>query len=130
MKLLLDTHIWLWSIFEQHKLNSKTAALLRRSDGAIWISALSVWEALLLVEKGRYQIPGDAPKALLKGLAESGIQELVFDHRVAIESRRILMDHKDPTDRMLAATANIYHLTLVTADETLLRSGACQVFPA
>jgi len=130
MKLLLDTHIWLWSMFEKKRLNPKTVALLGRSDGAIWVSSLSIWEALLLVEKGRYRISGDASKALTKGLAEAGIQELVFDHRVAIESFRILNDHKDPTDRMLAATANIYHLTLVTADEVLLRSGACQVFPA
>ena len=120
MKLLLDTHIWLWPFREPNRLGAASSAHLNDEDNELWLSPISTWEALTLHYKGRIRIKEDLSEWL--ALATAGTQEAPFTHEIALVARGLQM-HQDPADRILAATAEVLDLTLVTADERLLGLG-------
>lgn len=122
MKLLLDTHIWIWSLLEPKKLSRRVARELERSSNELWLSPVSVWEALALGEKGRIVFPGGAAAWVEKALAAAPLREAPFTHEVALATAEIRLPQRDAPDRFLAATARVYGLTLVTADESLGRA--------
>lgn len=121
MKLLLDTHIWLWAELEPQKLGKRVQAKLRDATSEIWLSPISVWEFLLLAERGRIAVKGEPEKWVETALTRSPLREAQLNNAVALASRSIQMPHQDPADRFLAATAQVYGLTLVTDDANLLR---------
>lgn len=127
MKLLLDTHIWLWSLLAPDRLTAAVTSRLESPDAELWLSPISTWEALVLIEKGRLEVDGDPFRWVSEALQAMPLREAALTHAVALESRRIALPHSDPADRFLAASARVYELTLVTADERLLESGT---FPA
>ena len=63
MNLLLDTHIWLWSVGDPKRLTSRVAKELANSSNQIWISPVSVWELHLLHRKKRIQLEGPGLRA-------------------------------------------------------------------
>ena len=120
MKFLLDTHIWLWGMLEPNRIGPKTLLKLRNSANEVWLSPISIWEALLLNAKGKIHLSLD----LVEWLAEStaGTREAPLTHEIALVAHQLPL-HGDPADRFLAATAKVLSLTLVTADERLLGLG-------
>jgi PIN domain nuclease of toxin-antitoxin system len=126
MKLLLDTHILLWSLLEPEKLNNKVARKLESKKNELWLSPISTWEVSILAEKGRISLKQSPSKWIRKVLATVPFIEAPINHEVALKSREISLPYQDPADRFLAATAIIYDLTLVTSDERLL---ACPDLP-
>ncbi len=128
MRLLLDTHIWLWSVFEPTLLVGRVAKELETDTNELWLSPISTWETLVLMEKGRI-VTDDAHSTIDAMLRAGPFREAALTHAVAAESRKIELHHPDPADRFLAATAKVYDLTLVTADERLLESSEFAVFP-
>ena len=122
LKLLLDTHIWLWALLEPERLSRKARAALESPDSELWLSPISIWEALVLAERGRIKVTGDPHSWIDTMVRAMPRREATMTHEVAIESRRIALSHQDPADRFIAATARVYELTLVTADERLLHS--------
>jgi PIN domain nuclease of toxin-antitoxin system len=120
LKFLLDTHIWLWGMLEPNRIGPKTLLELRNSANEIWLSPISIWEALLLNAKGKIYLSLD----LVEWLAEStaGTREAPLTHEIALLAQQLPL-HGDPADRFLAATAKFLDLTLVTADERLLGLG-------
>ena len=129
MKLLLDTHVILWSAAEPEKLPSKIAEELEKESNELWFSPISVWEILLLAEKGRVVIKADHEKSIRKMFNNLPFREAVINQEVAIQSRKINLPHQDPADRFLAATAIVYDLTLVTADRRLIDTKGFPVLP-
>ncbi len=129
MKLLLDTHVILWSAAEPEKLPSKIAEELEKELNELWFSPISVWEILLLAEKGRVVIKADHEKTIRKMFKKLPFREAVINQEVAIQSRKINLPHQDPADRFLAATAIVYDLTLVTADRRLIDVKGFSVLP-
>lgn len=122
MKLLLDTHIWVWSLLDPAKLSRRVRAELDAGDNELWLSPISVWELLVLIEKGRVVVDKE-PLAWIADVSRAAaLKEAALTHDVAVESRRVDLPHQDPADRFLAATARVYGLTLVSADERLLGS--------
>jgi len=120
VKLLLDTHIWIWSLNSDRKLGRRVARELASLRNELWLSPVSVWEALLLAGSGRVGFRQEPARFLETVLAEQGYHEAPLTHEVTFESRRLALSTEDPADRFLAATAKVYDLTLVTADERLL----------
>ena len=120
MKLLLDTHIWLWALHDPKRLGKRTLQELKKDANELWLSPISTWEALTLNSKGRIHIHGDLTDWLAR--ATAGTQEAPLTHEIALLARQVPL-HQDPADRILAATAEILNLTLVTADERLLGLG-------
>jgi PIN domain nuclease of toxin-antitoxin system len=123
MQLLLDTHIWLWSHLAPERLAKRVVSALESTANELWLSPVSTWECLLLAERGRVEIAGgDLDAWLSQIMSVRPMHEATLTHAIARESRRISLPHQDPADRFLAATAKVLDLTLVTADEHLLRS--------
>jgi PIN domain nuclease of toxin-antitoxin system len=123
VKLLLDTHVWLWSHAEPQRLSTRVAAALAQGGNELWLSPVSVWEFLLLADRGRVRVhQGLAPRDWVEAaLTRAPMRDAAMTREVAIRSRFVRVTHDDPADRFLAATAEVYDLTLVTADERLLR---------
>lgn len=129
MRLLLDTHIFLWSLLEPTRLTQRVASDLENPANELWLSPISIWEILILAEKRRVILNPDSLTWLRNVLRTTPLREAPINHEVAIQSRAINLRHQDPVDRFLAATALIYDLTLVTADERLLKSRKFAVLP-
>lgn len=129
MKLLLDTHILLWSLLEPVMLSKRVASELEDPSNEIWVSPISIWEVLVLAEKGRVILNPDPLTWIRNVLRTTPLKEAPLNHEVAIQRRTVDLPHQDPVDRFLAATALIYDLTLVTADELLLKSRKFAVLP-
>jgi PIN domain nuclease of toxin-antitoxin system len=119
MRLLLDTHIWLWSLLEPGRLSRKVARELENPANELWLSPVSAWEVLVLSEKGRIELDGGAETWIEKAISAAPLREAPLTHDVALATSRIRLPHRDPADRFLAATAKVYGLTLVTADRNL-----------
>jgi PIN domain nuclease of toxin-antitoxin system len=120
LRLLLDTHIWIWSLLEPAKLSRRVRAELEAPDNELWLSPISVWELLILIERGKVEVDKDPISWVAEISRSIALREAAVTHEVAVESRRIDLAHQDPADRFLAATARVYDLTLVTADDRLL----------
>ena len=120
MRLLLDTHIWLWSLSDPRRIGRRVLVQLKHQDNELWLSPMSTYEALTLYYKGRFEIEEDLSKWLAR--ATAGTREAPLTHEIALVARQLQM-HQDPADRILAATAEVLDLTLVTADERLLGLG-------
>lgn len=121
MKLLLDTHIWLWSLQNSNRLGKSVLRELRNSDNETWLSPISTWEALTLNAKGRIHLPENLAEWVARATAP--FREAPLTHEIALAARQLQLPHEDPADRFLAATAHILQLTLVTADQNLLGLG-------
>jgi PIN domain nuclease of toxin-antitoxin system len=122
VKLLLDTHIWLWALLDPQRLTPAVRAALTSTDNELWLSPISVWEAILLAERGRVRVDG-APAAWVERMVSAlPRREAAVTHDIAVASRQLKLTHQDPADRFLAATARVLGLTLVTADARLLES--------
>ena len=121
MNLLLDTHIWLWSLIEPSRLGKQVMAELRKAENEFWLSPVSTWEALTLHDKGRVYLAPDVEDWIARNTAP--FREAPLTHEIAVASRRLPLPQRDPADRFLAATAQVLDLTLVTADTSLLGLG-------
>lgn len=117
MKLLLDTHIWLWMWLEPARLTSRVQQQLQNPANELWLSPISTWEALLLQAKGKVKL-NDPPEIWVAQVMQE-FQEAPLTHEIVLVSRQLQL-HGDPADRFLAATAKVLDLTLVTADAKLL----------
>jgi PIN domain nuclease of toxin-antitoxin system len=120
LKLLLDTHIWLWLFREPKRLGRRTFQELKDEKNELWLSPFSTWEVFTLHYKRRIQLHSGIAEWIAK--ATAGTQEAPFTHEIALVARQLPL-HQDPADRILAATAQVLDLTLVTADERLLGLG-------
>jgi len=119
MKLLLDTHIFLWGLLEPERLNRDATAELSNPENQIWLSPISVWETMILAERGRVVLRPDPAAWLRTVLSKMEFHEARINYEIALRSRDVRLRHQDPADRFLAATAMVYQLTLVTADKSL-----------
>jgi PIN domain nuclease of toxin-antitoxin system len=120
LKLLLDTHIWLWSLREPHRIGRRVLHALQDTNNELWLSPISLWEALMLERKGRIHIHGD--HGLWQTMATARFREAPLTYEIVLAAHQLGL-HSDPADRFLAATAKVLGLTLVTADARLLGLG-------
>ncbi len=127
--MLLDTHIWLWSLLDPDRLGGTAMHALQSQENALQLSPISVWEALLLAERGRVALDPDPARWLRKAMSIAPIAEAPLTVDVALASRTVDVEHQDPADRFIVATAAVHGLTLVTADERLLRCRDVAVLP-
>jgi PIN domain nuclease of toxin-antitoxin system len=121
LKLLLDTHIWIWSVAEPRQLSLRVRHELEDPNNELWLSPVSTWEVLLLHAKGRVTFHGSAREWLTK--ATANLREAPLTHEIVVRAQELPLSHQDPADRFLAATAGVLGLTLVTADDRLLGLG-------
>lgn len=116
---LLDTHIWLWSLVEPNRLSDSLQKILSSEGQLLFLSSISVWEAVLLGEKRRIEMTPDPLSWVRENLAQSPVQEAPINHEIALRSRSLKTSLKDPADRFLVATAAVYEITLLSADKEI-----------
>jgi len=121
LKLLLDTHIWLWSLHDPKRLGKRVQHELKDTANERWLSPISTWEALTLNAKNRIRLPADLDNWVARATAP--FREAPLTHEIALAARQLSLPHEDPADRFLAATAQVLDLTLVTANSALLGLG-------
>ena len=130
LKLLLDTHIIIWSAAKPEKLSQNITEELKNNSNELWFSPISVWEILLLAEKGRISLGPDIEKSVREIFRKIPLNEAPLNQEVAIQSRFVRLPHQDPADRFLAATAIVYDFTLVTADSRIISATDVPVLAA
>jgi PIN domain nuclease of toxin-antitoxin system len=123
--LLLDTHIALWLDSGDDHLHSSTRAMIDgcwQNGGTIHLSAVCVWEIALLVDSRRIELDLPIEAWITRFLQRPGIEAAPLGHRAASRSYRLhQLEHRDPADRLLIATAIELACPLVTYDERILR---------
>jgi PIN domain nuclease of toxin-antitoxin system len=119
MRLLLDTHIFLWAAAGSRLLKPATRRILESAD-EVYVSAASIWEVAIKARLGK--IKAD-PAALAAAIDASGFFELPINSSHAAGVGRLELHHSDPFDRLLIAQALAEPLKLLTADATLARYG-------
>lgn len=120
MNLLLDTHIWIWSKLDPKRLGKRAAQELSDRTNDLWLSPISVWEALVLMQKGRIRV--ENPFGWVERAADQ-LREAPLTQEIVRTGLSLPLPHADPADRFLAGTAKVLKLTLVTADQRLLGLG-------
>lgn len=128
MKLLLDTHIWIWALLDPSKLSNRVAQALRSKESELWLSSISMWELSLLVSKNRIQLDSELNTWIDEALRIAPIREAPVSFAIVHALESIKTPHLDPADRFLAATASALNLQLVTSDERLIAGSGYQVF--
>ncbi len=111
MRLLLDTHVFLWWRGDYPGLKASVRRAIAHAD-LVYVSAASAWEAAIKVTLGKLRIPGSLESAV----EESEFAKLPISFRHAEEVASLPDHHSDPFDRMLIAQAQVEGLTLVTRD--------------
>lgn len=119
MRLLLDTHIFLWYISADPKLPTAFRAAIQAARNEVFLSAASVWEATIKCGLGNLVLPAPPDEYLpqqreLHGIASLAIDEGAFRHLAKLPSL-----HRDPFDRILMAQALQYDFTLITVDDAV-----------
>jgi PIN domain nuclease of toxin-antitoxin system len=120
VKLLLDTHLLLWSAGQPERLSSEARVLLESSENELFFSSASLWEIVVKRSLGRDDFKVDA-RLLRRGLLDNGYGELPIasEHVAALENLSAI--HEDPFDRILVAQAQVEGITLLTADPTVAK---------
>ncbi|MEG3838202.1 PIN domain-containing protein [Microcoleus sp. Z1_C3] len=126
MKLLLDTHIWLWYLLGDQRLSLQLQTAIADPYTELWLSPISIWETLILAEKGRISLQPDPVTWVNLALKTLETREAQMNHSIAILSREIALPHQDPGDRFIAATAIYYGLILATVDANLTGNSVLQ----
>jgi PIN domain nuclease of toxin-antitoxin system len=126
--LLLDTHIVLWLDSGDAKLRASTRALIDRcwrNGGTIFLSAVTAWEIALLVDTERIALDLPVEAWIKRFLGRPGIEAAPLMHGAASRSYGLHhLEHRDPADRLLIATAIELGCPLVTYNERIARFGA------
>ncbi len=125
--LLLDTHIALWLDSGNDRLRPSTRSLIDdcwQSGGTIFLSSVTAWEIALLVDTGRIELDVPVDTWIQRFLDRPGIEGAPLEHRAAARSYQLHhLEHRDPADRLLIATAIELRCPLVTYDERITQFG-------
>ncbi len=115
MRLLLDTHVFLWAITDDPKLHREARSLLENAS-EVYVSAASIWEIAIKARLGKIEA---VPQRTALAIEESGFIELPICSRHAIGVHSLPLHHSDPFDRLLIAQAMTEPLRLVTCDSII-----------
>lgn len=119
MKILLDTHCWLWGLAEPERLGRAARALIADPANDLFLSAASSWEIAIKAGLGKLRLPEPPWRYVPHRLATQGITALAVEHAHALQVAALPHHHRDPFDRLLVAQAQVEGLTLLTADRAL-----------
>ena len=117
MRLLLDTHIFLWAVAGSSSLKPATRSLIESAD-EVFVSVASIWEVAIKARLGKIEAD---PDELVAAIAASGFKELAVSAAHAAGVAQLELNHNDPFDRLLIAQALAEPLKLLTADAVLVQ---------
>jgi PIN domain nuclease of toxin-antitoxin system len=121
MRLLLDTHAFLWWITDDDRLSQRGGELIADGANDVYFSAASAWEIAIKAGLGRIRLPDEAWAFTPQQLERNAFQALPIHVAHAVAVIALPDVHRDPFDRMLVAQAMTEGLTLVSGDRNLSR---------
>ena len=116
MKILLDTHIFLWFISGDTKLSTDVRDAIRDPDNEVYLSAVSIWEAIVKYQLGKLPLPEPPETYLPKQRDLHQLSSLALDESSVVQLANLPPLHRDPFDRMLVCQALQNGLTIATVD--------------
>ena len=124
MKLLLDTHALLWTLFDPSKLGRQATEKILRVDNEVFVSVISFWEISLKYALGKLELAGVEPEELPEYAKKMGLDILTLEPGEAASFHKLpRLGHKDPFDRLIVCQAIHRELILVTRDRELAQYG-------
>ncbi len=121
MRLLLDTHVFLWATTDPERLSTVAKEILTSSDNRAFLSAASTWEIAIKAHLGRLSLRESAAKWIPSAMQEAGVYPIDILQRHTYVAATLPNYHADPFDRMLISQALIENMSLITADRQILR---------
>jgi len=122
VKLLLDTHAFLWFMAGDPRLSGTARRAIEDNEGELWLSAASVWEMAIKSSLRRLTLPARTSDYIADKV-QRGLQILTIDWPVAAAVERLPFHHRDPFDRLIIAQAQVERVDVVTKDRVFRRYG-------
>ena len=119
MKLLLDTHIFLWFISGDARLSVSLRQIIRNPENDVYLSIVSIWEVIIKHGLGKLPLPEPPEVYLPKQRRLHLIQSLPVDEDSVSQLSKLPLLHRDPFDRILICQALQYDLTIATVDDAI-----------
>ncbi len=119
MRLLLDTHAFLWILWDDPKLSARARAAFVDPDNTVFLSAVSAWEITVKHGLGKLPLPDDPERLVPEARERLRIQPLALEEAAVLAVNRLPDVHRDPFDRMLVCQAIAHGLTIVTDDHLI-----------
>lgn len=121
MRILLDTHVFLWFISGDDRLPLPVKESIRHPENEVYLSVASVWEAVIKYQLGRLPLPEPPETYLPRQRERHQIASLTIDEASVAQLAELPPLHRDPFDRMLVAQAQQHGLTVATVDPLVQR---------
>ena len=120
--ILLDTHIWIWWVHGDERLDTRLANRLGQVESqGLGVSVIACWEVAKLVEHDRLELPWPVPEWFEQAMNYPGVRLLELTPEIAFESTCLPGEfHRDPADQIIVATARIHNIQLATVDTKIL----------
>ena len=121
MKVLLDTHTFLWWISNDTRLSSRAREVISNGNNELLLSAASGWEIAIKVRLGRLQLPYEPERFIPEQLVINAIQSLPIKISHALHTYSLPIYHRDPFDRIIIAQAQLEGLPILTSDPQIAK---------
>jgi PIN domain nuclease of toxin-antitoxin system len=119
MRLLLDTHIFLWFISADSRLPDMISDHVRDLNNEVYLSVISIWEAIIKHQIGRLPLPQSPETYLSEQRRRHLISSLALDEASVNQLAKLPLLHRDPFDRILICQAMAHDLTIATVDDAI-----------
>lgn len=116
MKVLLDTHVFIWLDSAPEKLSAKALAVCQDQTNAMYLSMASIWEMQLKQQLGKLNLKLPLNRLISEQCSNNGLQILPIETDYVYTLNELPLHHKDPFDRLIIAQAKLENLYLVSAD--------------
>jgi PIN domain nuclease of toxin-antitoxin system len=119
VRVLLDTHCWLWLQVAPERIAEPELRMLESPESEPLLSAASAWEIAIKYALGRLPLPSPPGEYVPDRMRSSGVAALAVEHRHALQVATLPLRHRDPFDRLLVAQAQLEGIPILTADAQL-----------
>ena len=128
MRLLLDTHSFLWWVQDERALSAKARVAIADPDNECLLSLASCWEMAIKLSLGKLKLPVAIERFIPEQLTANGFRQLDIGFRHVARVATLAFHHRDPFDRLLAAQALEDDLTIVSSDAVFRRYGVKRIW--
>ncbi len=116
MKVLVDTHSFLWALLRDHRLSSRAKSILRDGDAELVFSLVSLWEIAVKMKIGKLNMLGSSVAYIRDEMDAYGMELLPIRYEHILQLEMLPPNHSDPFDRLLIAQAITESLPILTND--------------
>ena len=117
MRALVDTHTFLWSLLEDHRLSASARRILSSEDNELFFSLASLWEISIQIKLGKLRAIGSSVAYIRDEMEAYGMEPLPIRYEHILQLEALPIHHSDPFDRLLIAQSSVESLPILTSDE-------------